>query len=545
MTKELDDDIDLSEILGIFIRNKYRILSTTFLGFLFSSIYAFSLERIWRGEFQIVLSEKDNIVKSEIRSNLGLDSSTKQLKTEVKILQSPSVLMNIFDYVKENKIEAGRSLENWRFIKWREDQLKVKLVPGTTVLNISYKDTNKGLIIPVLNKISSAYQAYSSRDLNKSIQKSLSYTKAQISLYKDIRKESIRKAQRYALENDLAPINFTTDYDVNKPLDIQSIRVSSANEIRFIDNKLQQLNNLIENEDKDGILLFSKQLFSGSSNFLLSKLNQLDEDIALRNDVFNKTDQNLLRIREERSKLIDQISKKALSKLKVDRSIALARQESSKRPIDVFLKYGELVSKAGKDSQTLSKLENTLRKTLLEEAKSLDPWELITKPTLGDTPIGPSRRKIALLGSLVGIIVGSLISILIDGKKNKAYSKNEINRLFGFNLLLETEINDNKTFKEDIALLVNGSLSLGNDESLAIIGLGDISRIYIDKFINELNSAYGNKRAIYTSNLISASSHNKQLILLTPGMVEKDEITNLKNKLLLSDQNIIGWASIY
>ena len=54
------------------------------------------------------------------------------------------------------------------FSNWRKGNLKVELEKDT-ILNISYKDNNKDLIIPVLEKISSAYQEYSEK-INKKYQ---------------------------------------------------------------------------------------------------------------------------------------------------------------------------------------------------------------------------------------------------------------------------------------------------------------------------------------------------------------------------------------
>ena len=42
---------------------------------------------------------------------------------------------------------------------------------------------------------------------------------------------------------------------------------------------------------------------------------------------------------------------------------------------------------AKKDQGTLNKLENDFRAILLEKAKNIDPWQLITKPTVAKYPV--------------------------------------------------------------------------------------------------------------------------------------------------------------
>ena len=47
-----------------------------------------------------------------------------------------------------------------KFKDWRKDSLSIKLQESTTILNIGYKDTDKKLILPVLDKLSKTYQNY-------------------------------------------------------------------------------------------------------------------------------------------------------------------------------------------------------------------------------------------------------------------------------------------------------------------------------------------------------------------------------------------------
>ena len=85
-----------------------------------------------------------------------------------------------------------------------------------------------------------------------------------------------------------------------------------------------------------------------------------------------------------------------------------AKIESANRPKGVLLRYKELVREAQRDESTLINLEDKFRMVMLEKAKLEDPWELITKPTLLKNPVAPSRKKIGLLGLIIGSIIGSL-----------------------------------------------------------------------------------------------------------------------------------------
>ena len=149
-----EDQVDLKEILNTFVRSKKIFTVFCVSGVFISLLIAVFTRRTWQGEFQIVLeksSSNTSIVTSRNRqlANLaGLNAGADKLQTEVEILKSPSVLLNIFNYVKEIKSPSGEKL---RFKSWEKD-LDIELEKGTSILNISYRDKNKKLILPVLNK---------------------------------------------------------------------------------------------------------------------------------------------------------------------------------------------------------------------------------------------------------------------------------------------------------------------------------------------------------------------------------------------------------
>lgn len=107
-SSNIDGEFNLKEILSFIIRNKKLIIKSTLITFLLSIIFAFTQKKVWQGDFQIVL-QQDN--KSSKFSNIqgfselvGNNNSSKSLETEIGILESPSILMNIYKYVKDKKL---------------------------------------------------------------------------------------------------------------------------------------------------------------------------------------------------------------------------------------------------------------------------------------------------------------------------------------------------------------------------------------------------------------------------------------------------------
>ena len=134
---------------------------------------------------------------------MNLSGQDTGLRTEVEILKSPSVLKPIFEFVRQEKIKKGGDFQNWRYSEWLYNSLDIDLETGTSVLSLSYEDSHKNLIIPVLQKVSKAYQEYSLEKRLNSLNKSLSYLDEQISIYEKKAFVSLNKLQNFALENEI------------------------------------------------------------------------------------------------------------------------------------------------------------------------------------------------------------------------------------------------------------------------------------------------------------------------------------------------------
>ena len=157
--------------------------------------------------FQIVLEEGNNTTKINSQANnllgslLGFDmgSSPSSLATEVIILESPSVLKPIYNYAKDLKI-LKESSHKKSFEDWSRTKLRIKLEEGTSVLNISYIDTDKEDIILILEKLSKLYQDYSGLERKEKIDSSIQYVKSQLNSYKEIAEKSNKLLDSYELE---------------------------------------------------------------------------------------------------------------------------------------------------------------------------------------------------------------------------------------------------------------------------------------------------------------------------------------------------------
>ena len=109
-----EDEIDLGQVAEALNRQRRVIAAVTGASLILSGIYAFTRKPVWEGQFQIVLESKDsrglgklasdNKLLSDFAGLAGLGGGlARELKTEVKVLMSPSVLKSTYDFVKALK----------------------------------------------------------------------------------------------------------------------------------------------------------------------------------------------------------------------------------------------------------------------------------------------------------------------------------------------------------------------------------------------------------------------------------------------------------
>ena len=115
-----DVEIDLRQVAKSLIRHKYLIAKITSAAVL-ASVYSVISKPVWEGQFEIVLASKKSSTSQAaqlLQSNpglanlIGIGGSNDQLETEVEILQSPSVLKPVFDFVKDQNKNKVKMLKH-------------------------------------------------------------------------------------------------------------------------------------------------------------------------------------------------------------------------------------------------------------------------------------------------------------------------------------------------------------------------------------------------------------------------------------------------
>ena len=547
-----DDEIDLRQLAGSLQRH-WRLIAKVAGGtLLLSGIYAFTQPRVWEGEFQIVLATKQSPTggaQQLLQSNPGLaqlvgaQGGENELETEVKILESPSVLKPVFDFIKQEKTKAGKRTEDWRYRNWIKSSLIIELEKGTSVLNLAYRDTDKNLVLPVLQKISKEYQSYSGKDRERGISQAIKYLDQQIAIYKKQSVDSLRQAQQFAIEQDLTALkgNGEADTEVRDALNIEAIRIQAANQIRSIDEQLKQLNVL--SNDPEAVMFRGLVIPELATQGIYQNLDDMDVQLAILESKFTPREDSIRQLKEKRRLLIDVLKKQTFGFLQAKRTDAQARIASTERPKGVLIKYRELLREAGRDEATLTKLEGERQLLALEQARKTDPWELISTPTLLDAPVAPRKSRILALGLLAGLVAGSGAALVVDRRSGRVFSAEELQQLLPGPLLAQLEPSATAKTTGKLTLLASGALAGSHRVALIPVGLSGTSS-ELRAVLQQLRDLLPHTEVQCSADLLAAKDCDHQMLITSPGAATRSELASLREQLDLQARPVTGWLLV-
>ncbi|WP_094559784.1 Wzz/FepE/Etk N-terminal domain-containing protein [Synechococcus sp. 8F6] len=544
-----DDEIDLSQLAAALGRRWPLIAKVAGGALLLSALNAFLSPKVWEGEFQIVLASKEPAggggAQALMQNNpglaglIGVKGSGNQLETEVKILESPSVLKPVFDYVKQEKLRAGDDVENWRYSDWLKDNLTIELEKGTSVLNLSYRDTDQARVRPVLQRISTAYQTYSGRDRERGISQAIRYLDEQIARYRVQSVASLRRAQQFAIEQDLTALQGEgQDDEIKNALNIEAIRVQAANDIRNVNEQLKQLSTL--GDDPEAVMYIGRTIPELASQGLPATLDAMDISLASLRAKFTDKEDSIRRLKERRRVLIETLKKQTFGYLQARRTAAQARMAAAERPKGVLIRYRELLREAARDEATLTKLETERQVLALEQARKQEPWELISTPTLLDRPVAPRKARILALGLLAGLVAGSGAALLADRRSGRVFADDELQSLLPGPLLARLDGSSSATLQADLALLSQGVLA--GSRQLALIPLGlQPQEPRLQQLQAILSQQLPGAQLHCSTDLLAAGRCDHQLVVTAPGAATRPQLAQLRQQLELQGRPLTGW----
>ena len=549
---EADDEIDLGQLVASLGRRRRLIAVVTGGTVVLTGLLTLLQKPVWEGEFQIVLASHDSGGGSRLAqlaaanpmlaglAGMGSGGGKDSLETEVKVLGSPSVLKPIFEFVRASKREAGEDVDQLRYDSWAKSNLDIKLEKGTSVLNISYRDNDKRLILPVIGKISKAYQDYSGRDRRRDISQAVIYLNGRIAQIGPQAEVSMQRAQAFALSNGLGlqdgmPTAASSNVDGGgssgaSPGSVEANRQTAQAQVITL---RQQIRNA---QSAGAEVLFQAPQLEANKD-LYKQYQSLEATLAERRSRLREKDPIIVGMLRQRSALINTLNRETISLLQGQLASANARLQAASRPKEVVLQHRQLVRQALRDEKTLIELENQLQLASLEQAKQTDPWELISNPTLLDRPVAPKKGRNLALGLLAGLVLGSGAALVAERRTGRIHDSDELASLLPGHLLAVLEADQPDDWRQPLLLLSSGPLAGANTLALVSSGLAaDVA----EPIAQALEAASG-RPVLCSNDLVATRRCDAQVLITSPGAAERDQLHRLRRDLELQGSPVVGW----
>jgi capsular exopolysaccharide synthesis family protein len=408
---------------------------------------------LYQGSFEALVDSISQDEKLQLPTDHSSSPSSGTLQdsdfeTIVRLMQSPKLISS--------------ALSSDELKSFDPENLKISRVPNTKMVSVRYTHSDPARIQSVLNSLSSAYLDYSrNRELNK-VNEGLQFLEQQFPGL-----ESRVNSLEAELEKFRQKYNFVDPEKQGEELVSQlnnynqQVRSTEAELIKQRE-RYQTLQNQIRMDPK---LALNAVALSESTRYqnILNELLELDKKIALESARVQPNNPTLLALQEKKAQLkplLDQqIRRMQGSRSQGSRggemtpiSLDLAKQlVSSANEIKVlqsqhailvnqlkmlqsqFEKYPTLARQYQALERKLDVAQANLKNFLearerlrLEAAQKTIPWEIVSPPLVGKSPVSPNLPRNLGMGLLLGCLAGIGASLLRDRLDHVFHTPQEV-----------------------------------------------------------------------------------------------------------------------
>lgn len=520
------EEINLKRLLAALERRWPIILAGIALGVLAAAWRTSSIKPVWEGSFEIVLDTKNqgtgfggsmgsNPVMASLAALNRNGGKGSELETEVKILKSPSVLRPVFEEVRARKTAQGEDMGGYIFSSWANN-LTIELEKGTAVLSINYRDTNKSQIIPVLRSLSNVYQNYSIRERNESLKNAIKYAEEQSRIYRERSDASFRALNTFSLAYGIsssAPGGGGGGIDVSKLLGSSNGNAAALNLSGSSSSSIKR---------------------NGADP--LAQLAQLNQELIRLQQTFTNNDPTVIALKKERDAVKHYMETSASGSIAYPGKTNISKEQAQ----NIIIRHLELERQADRDQSTLNSMEDALLSLKLEQARVSTPWQLISTPTLLESPVSPRPNRNLGIGLVCGLLLGCTAAVILDKRSGLVFNKEQLKELLPFQLLLELSSDQVHTWNDGLRLLGQVKAQTG---SIAIFPLGEVEKIHMNR-VREILKQTSNTNIEICPSTLDATKFDNLLLLAAPGSIQKSHLDRLIQQFRLQRTPCIGWLWI-
>lgn len=461
-------DKSISSLLSVLKRRRWPALAT-FASVIGASIAYLSVTPpVYQVSARLMLDEK-KVSVSELGRDLsqvssGTPGGPSPLGNQAELIRSERVLKR-----SVNKVfpQGAESSEGKSAMEELGDSVKVKIIPATNILELSYKDRDPVLATKLLNAVSEAMVEESTETIRLEAKAVREFLEREVPKKRAEAEAASADENRYRQTSGIISFEEQTTSMVNSLAtleDQERVLAAQLQETKARVNELQQLtdNSTLQNAyaagrigqdeelkelraklaELDTKLSNARSRFTDNNPAIISLLRERDSLGALYNDKVSRVlpanqtvppaniasdqlSQNLtaqyIAAETERSALEEKLG--VLRSERDQLQQRLAQLPLKQQPLSVLVRQRE------EATASLKLLQSKLEEARIAEAQLLSNLQIIGQAQLPSSPAGPNSKAVLVIASVFGTILAVGIMLLLELMDNRLHDATEAEEL--------------------------------------------------------------------------------------------------------------------
>jgi succinoglycan biosynthesis transport protein ExoP len=438
------EEMDLQKMTEIVYRRRWMLAGVAIATTVCFWGWTLTRTPIYRGEFQVLVEAIAEVDPSQdlLRDGAGSPRMKFDYDTQTEVLRSPALLRPILEQVRETYPDFTYSE--------LAGNLSITRLRETKVLSVSYRNPDPERIQTVLDAVADAYLQYSFEQRQTSLQQGVQFVEGQLPELRDRVNSLQQRLERFRQEYSLIDPE-------SRGVELSRLITSIEEQQQSTQTQLSEAESLylaIQSQlgySPDEALAASALSESGRYQAILNEIQQVEAQIATESARFLPDTPNVQVLEDRRDSLLPLLEQEAnrilgqrlsgrldgnLTSISIDlsrqlintanevqvlqtRQRALAEVEQRiKQEFDLVpalaRQYTDLQRELSIATDSLNRFLTTRESLQLQAAQQSIPWQLISEPTTGGSPIAPNVPRSLMLGAIAGLLIGAGAAVVTD-----------------------------------------------------------------------------------------------------------------------------------
>lgn len=445
------EEINLRQVWFILKHRLWLIIAITVGSAFLVSLWTFQQRQLYQGKFQLLVGnpiDQQNSTKQAVLDNLG--AKTVDYNTQIAVLKSKSILSPITEEIATQYPEIN--YEN--LAGNNRPVLSINQLKDTKILEVSYLDTDRTKIGYVLNALAKAYLRYSLDERKIQINQGIKFVEEQLPKLRDRVNVGQAQLQRFRQQHNL----LDPEQKASELSGLESSLKSKYIDLQISSREILSLYSILQRQlglNPDNALASSYLSESPRYQNLLNQLQEVEIELArqsaryaddspmiqtlkakrdnlrplLRQEAeavlggrFNATDSKSslsspsslrLSLNQQFIQTANQLQVQRVKLAAVEKELNAINKKVKQMPV-LARQYMDLQRELNVATDSLNRFLEAQAKLQIDSAQQTIPWQLISSPSIDDTPIWPKPARNISLGIMAGLLLGVGAAFLLE-----------------------------------------------------------------------------------------------------------------------------------